>query len=58
MRQETAIEPGREWATARAVQRFMQLLCPAIDILNCSARYRQLQELGRDCCDFVPHGGL
>ncbi|MBZ5591287.1 MAG: PP2C family protein-serine/threonine phosphatase [Acidobacteriia bacterium] len=49
------METGSEWATACQVQqRFMQHRGPAIDILDYSARCRQVQELGGDCYDFVP----
>ena len=48
-------EIDREWAEACEVQRgFMPDLLPGIETLSCSARCRQLRELGGDCYDFVP----
>jgi phosphoserine phosphatase RsbU/P len=49
------VDVSQDWAIAHEVQqRFMQGLDPAIDTLECSARCRQVLELGGDCYDFVP----
>jgi len=50
------METGSEWATAREVQQgFMRRrLDPITGTLDCSARCRQMRELGGDCYDFVP----
>lgn len=49
------LDVSREWAIACDVQqRFMQGLDPEIDTLDCSARCRQVYELGGDCYDFMP----
>jgi len=52
-----ATEDRSEWATAYDVQqRFMRHLVPAINILDYSARCRQVHELGGDCFDFLSLG--
>jgi len=51
------MEDRRQWATARDVQeRFMQRPAPPTDLLDYSARCRQLHDLGGDCFDFLPNG--
>jgi phosphoserine phosphatase RsbU/P len=51
----TAMAIDREWEGACEVQRgFMPHALPEIEALSCSARCRQVQELGGDCYDFVP----
>ncbi len=51
-------EDWREWAAACDVQqRFMRPSAPSIDTLDCSAKCRQVRELGGDFCDFSPLAG-
>lgn len=49
------MELASDWTAARQVQQgFMRPLGAAIHTMDCSARCRQMQELGGDCYDFVP----
>ncbi len=49
------VDVSRDWMIACDVQqRFMQGLDRATEILDYSARCRQMHALGGDCYDFVP----
>ena len=49
------MESSREWASACDVQQgFMQRRVPESNVLDTSARCRQVQQLGGDCYDFMP----
>jgi phosphoserine phosphatase RsbU/P len=51
-------EERRQWAKARDIQeRFMRRPVRTTDTLDCSARCRQLHDLGGDCFDFLPLNG-
>jgi len=55
---EKEVEDRHQWTKARDVQeRFMRRPAPPTDVVDCSARCRQLHELGGDCFDFLPLAG-
>jgi phosphoserine phosphatase RsbU/P len=55
MTEEMVVDVSQDWVLACDVQQaFMQAPCATSDLLDCSARCRQVRALGGDCYNFIP----